>query len=213
MKEPSLLSTPTKMPGKSFGFSPTKCKIGRKLRLIKGSVCNGCYAFRGNYRWPNTVIAHEYRYQMLKDALDNPVSRYRFIGRLVQEIGRQRVPYFRWHDSGDLQSVDHLRLIAEVCSQTPHISHWLPTREYKIVREFMATNVCPDNLTIRLSAHMKNTVIGESNLPLGTVSSGVYRDIGDAQGYHCPASKQDNKCGACRMCWNKAYKLVIYKEH
>ena len=38
--------------------------------------------------------------------------------------------HFRWHDSGDLQSVHHLKKIFEVCNLTPDtMQHWLPTQE------------------------------------------------------------------------------------
>ena len=41
----------------------------------------------------------------------------------------RKVKYFRWHDSGDVQDLDHLRRIYEVCKLTPDVQHWMPTRE------------------------------------------------------------------------------------
>ncbi len=60
--------------------------------------------------------------------------------------------FHRWHDSGDLQSVEHLEKIIEVCRRTPQIQHWLPTRELAILRA--CRERIPANLTIRVSATM-----------------------------------------------------------
>ncbi len=46
-------------------------------------------------------------------------------------------PFFRWFDSGDLQSVEMVRDIVAVAERTPEIRHWLPTREYATVREYL----------------------------------------------------------------------------
>ena len=65
--------------------------------------------------------------------------------------------FFRWHDSGDLQSVDHLRAINEIALALPAVKFWLPSREYKIVKQFTDRETVADNLTIRLSAYFKAT--------------------------------------------------------
>ena len=40
------LSKPSKMPGWSIGIPAKECKTGAKLRLVKNSVCEGCYALK-----------------------------------------------------------------------------------------------------------------------------------------------------------------------
>ena len=60
--------------------------------------------------------------------------------------------HHRWFDSGDLQSVEMLRAICNVCALTPQIKHWLPTQERAIVQEFKRSNTIPANLVIRISA-------------------------------------------------------------
>ena len=56
------------------------------------------------------------------DSLDHP----QWVQAMVVLIDKQ--PWFRWHDSGDIQSLEHLEKIFEVCRLTPETSHWLPTR-------------------------------------------------------------------------------------
>ena len=44
------LSNTSKMPSKSFNLSALHCITGSKLANTKGSVCDGCYALKGNYQ-------------------------------------------------------------------------------------------------------------------------------------------------------------------
>ena len=112
--------------------------------------------------------------------------------------------FFRWHDSGDLQSVQHLRNIFDVCLATPAVSHWMPTREAKILKE-IKTEEIPKNLIIRMSSHM---------IDQGPVKSWPWTSTVATDGKHnCPASKQGNECGSCRACWNKDLKNVSYGKH
>ena len=132
--------------------------------------------------------------------------------------------YFRFHDSGDIQGLWHLDNICEVARRCPSVRFWLPTREYEIVVGYLATGRrIPDNLTIRLSAHMIDSepvlppeLVG---MPTSTVSSvSVYRSgvkIMDGKGsIECRAVEaRDNKCGPCRACWSRDVANVQYPQH
>jgi hypothetical protein len=43
------LSKPSKMPGWAYGIPAKECKTGSKLRQVKGSTCEKCYALKGCY--------------------------------------------------------------------------------------------------------------------------------------------------------------------
>ena len=125
--------------------------------------------------------------------------------------GKEKSGFFRWHDSGDIQSVIHLRKICQIAINLPDITFWLPTREYSIVSTYVKLyGAIPSNLTIRLSSLMIN-----GNAPsgiaktLGLTTSGVSKD----KSFSCPAPNQSNKCMDCRACWNKSVKNVSYKLH
>jgi len=196
------ISAPGKMPGASHNIPARECNVGTRLRAVKGSVCEECYAFeRGRYRFAPVQAA---LYRRL-EALDHPL----WVDAMVVLVGRQRVRFFRWFDSGDLQSIDHLARIVAVCEQTPHINHWLPTREYKIVSDYRAVRTLPlpPNLTIRLSAHM---VDGQPPTAYGLPTSTVTTDHSERT---CPAPDQQNQCGACRACWNPTVQNVAYGKH
>ena len=110
------LSSPSKMPGYAYNLPAWKCVTGVKLQAVEGSVCSGCYAMKGRYRFQNVKDAMQRRL----DRLHHP----RWVDAMVTLIDQQ--PVFRWHDSGDLQSVQHLKNIFEVCNRTPGTMHWLP---------------------------------------------------------------------------------------
>lgn len=134
--------------------------------------------------------------------------------------------YFRWHDSGDLQGVWHLYNITEVCRRTPDVQHWMPTREYEYVLQYLATGKpLPENLTVRLSAHM---IDSEPVLPpelaawptstVSTVSQrapGYETQLVEGKGsIECRAVEaRDNKCGPCRACWDRRVVNVNYPQH
>ena len=187
------LSKPSKMPGWSIGLPAKECKTGSKLRKIKNSVCSMCYALKGNYTRYKAIKAAQYvRLRSLNDA--------RWTAAIVTQIKRQK--YFRWHDAGDVQDLDHLNKIYEVCRQTPDTKHWMPTREAWI-KDHLASK--PDNLVIRFSPPMVNQRAPES----WPNSSMVVN-----KGFHtCPAPAQGGKCLDCRQCWDGDIKVVSYGKH
>ena len=197
------LSATKKMPCKGYSLPAAECKIGAYLRKIKGSTCNKCYAFRGNYAWPNVQKKLYHRL----DSLNNP----QWVEAMVTLIKKQeKSGFFRWHDSGDLQNVEHLEKIVEVCLATPNVQHWLPTREYSIVRLYLENKRFPANLTVRLSAHYVDKHPSTTyNLPTST----VHTKGSVVVGVECPAYLQNNQCGECRNCWNPTVLNVSYLKH
>ena len=192
------LSQPNKMPGYAYNIPAWHCITGSKLVDIENSVCAGCYALKNRYIMPIQAAAMERRFKSLThpqwvDAMVVLVTHY-----------SKKVPFFRWHDSGDLQGVDHLMNIFEVCIRTPQIQHWMPTREVKILKGIQPESV-PKNLIIRVSSHMINQ---------GPVKSWPWTSTVIDKGYHtCPAAAQGNECRDCRQCWNRDYSNVSYGKH
>ena len=191
------LSKPSKMPGPAYNLPASQCITGAKLVNVKGSTCSGCYALKGNYiRFPAVQKAMERRAaSLVHDS---------WIPAMVAQIKRHR--WFRWHDSGDLQSAQHLKNVFEVCKRTPGTRHWLPTRESRFI-SLMDPEVVPKNLKIVLSDHMNNQRVTPSWWPY---TSGVTTDHNQVT---CPASKQGNKCLNCRKCWDRNVSRVIYGKH
>ena len=125
-----------------------------------------------------------------------------WITAMVTQIKNQK--WFRWHDAGDIQSMEHLEKIFEVCKQTPETMHWMPTREAQFLKTIDPATV-PKNLIIRMSSHMVDQGPVKFWPWTSTVTS--------TGGASCPAPKQGGKCGDCRACWDSTVDEVIYPEH
>ena len=182
----------TKMPGLSYSLPAWECKTGSRLRKIPGSVCASCYALKGNYtRYPEIKKA---QYRRLK-AMRSPL----WVEAMITVIKRQK--WFRWHDAGDVQDLEHLNKIFEICRATPETRHWLPTREAWIKDHLTAK---PNNLVIRFSAPMV-----DQRAPASWPNSSEVVTSGAS----CPAAQQDNECRDCRNCWNPDIKVIKYGKH
>ena len=186
------LSKPGKMPGWSIGIPAKECKTGRKLQAVPGSVCYDCYAMKGCYVFK---VVQDAQYRRLKAIYTAP-----WVKAMAHLINSKKPDVFRWHDSGDVQDLEHLNKIYEVCRLTPTKRHWMPTREAWI-KDHLDSK--PANLVIRFSPPM----IGQRNDTWPNSSMVVEKDAS------CPAPSQGGKCGSCRQCWNPAVKVVSYGKH
>jgi hypothetical protein len=201
------LTSTSKMPCKSYSLPTEACITGFKLAQIPGSICHSCYANKGSYRmYENNIKPAQFA---RLDSLDSEF----WVSGMVAHIGKDA--FFRWHDAGDLQGVWHLKKIVAVCAATPNTKHWLPTREYGIIKAFIekhGKNSIPHNLTVRLSAMYPDKPV---NVPVslqgvqGVTVSNVHtaKPIGES----CKAPAQNGECKDCRLCWSGA--VVSYALH
>jgi len=187
------LSATGKMPCPSINLPAVACVTGSKLAKVPGTTCHGCYALKGRYRFPNVKEAMDRRLKALSDS--------RWVRAMVVLMKDRK--FFRWHDSGDIQSAWHLKRILEVCKQTPNTKHWLPTREAKLLA-LMNPNIIPPNLIIRLSATKVDGAASKSWPWTSTVST---------KDKTCPAPNQGGKCLDCRACWSRDIQNITYAKH
>lgn len=191
------LSKPSKMPGLAYGIPAKHCKVGSKLVNVPNSVCSKCYALKGRYSFKNVQDAQQRRFDTLNDPL--------WVDAITESIRRSKTDYFRWHDSGDLQSVDHLERICQVAWKLPNVKFWLPTRERAIVRDHHEEfGKPPKNLIIRVSATMIDGKAPTGFRNTSTVTTGEPS---------CPAYTQGGICGDCRKCWDGRVRNVSYPKH
>jgi hypothetical protein len=206
------LSNPSKLPGKAFGLPAAgeACPIGAKLALIPGTVCHGCYAVKSRYGFGTVKRAQDRRFQAVKAALADAGKRAEWLAAMTLLVGKQE--FFRWHDSGDVFSLEYLALIVDVVRATPQTRHWLPTRELVTVRRYQREHgTFPANLTVRLSLPRIDATTADAaklgafySLPTSTVTTGAPS---------CPAPKQGNACQDCRACWDSSVSNVSYHKH
>jgi len=196
------LGKPSKMPGFSTSLPASACIVGQKLAKVAGSVCSKCYADnRGNYAWP-----------VVKNALANrlkAITHPQWVDAMTLLVGHytdKNDPYFRIHDSGDIQSVAHLLDWVRIARNLPWVEFWMPTKETRMVKAAYAIegDNWPINLMVRLSAPMIGGMPPKSfgDLPTSTVAA--------EHGFECEAYKRENKCGPCRACWSPKVKNIDY---
>ena len=100
--------------------------------------------------------------------------------------------WFRWHDSGDIQSLKHLENIFTVCKRTSKTRHWMPTREAQFLKQLDPATI-PSNLIIRMSSHMidqgpvkfwpwTSTVTSSNNRPARRLIKATSAEAADSAG-------------------------------
>ena len=188
------LSEPSKLPCYSYNIPAAECRQGGRLRKVKNSVCSDCYAMKGLYRkYKKTVDpAQRRRFRAITDP--------RWVEAMSFLVNRRKLRFFRWFDSGDLQSVAHLAKIVDVANNCPGCKFWLPTREYNTVSAYCHDfPQLPSNLILRLSAHIIDGPAPQALAHrLGVKTSTVVTN-----GASCPAKQQNNQCLDCRQCWDE----------
>lgn len=201
-----------KMPGSTFAISAKRCNVGAKLAQVAGSTCSRCYALKLQKLRPSVDQGWEANYfkatQLIATKPEAWAKAMTF--QITRAAAKSGQPFHRWFDSGDLQSVEMLRAIVLTCEATPAIRHWLPTREAKVVRDYVAKfGALPSNLVVRVSA----TMIGDKPIAGHANTSTVHRKGTEHVGHACPASHQGNACGDCRACWSLDVANVSYPLH
>lgn len=197
------LSNPSKMPG--FGYSiPAKyCILGSILRNKPGTTCSSCYALKGRYVFHNVQQALERRFHTLRKP--------HWVDAFVTVLSYKDTRHFRWHDSGDLQGVWHLDNIIQVCRRVPDVKFWLPTREIKMVTDWLSQGKkVPKNLVIRISDHLIDQPLRGIDSRVKHHTSGVNTD---KKKVTCRAFETDGQCGKCRKCWDPRVRHVTYLKH
>jgi hypothetical protein len=199
------LTQTSKMPCKSYSLPTEACQTGFKMAQIEGSICASCYADKGFYKmYQNTIKPAQFA---RLDSINDPL----WVSGMVALIGNDK--FFRFHDSGDLQGLNHLEKIAQVAELTPNCRHWLPTREYGTVKQYIAKHgALPSNLIVRLSAMYPDQPVkipaslqGFDNITASNVHTGK------PLGTPCKAPEQNGACLDCRACWTN--ETISYQLH
>ena len=206
----------SKMPGSSFALTPSKCQTGSKLAKVPGSVCDKCYAVKSEKMYPSVRVGWMSNYlSATKMIEENPAQ---WAKAMAYQISRHAIKsgenYHRWFDAGDLQSTAMLDAIVMACELTPHIQHWLPTRELAFVKA--SKRKIPVNLVVRISS----TMIGDKPRSASHTST-VHAHGQDFAGRSCPSTTAKHRalnggkpgCGPCRDCWDDSISNVSYPLH
>jgi len=159
-------------------------------------VCKSCYAKKGMYRFPVVKNVREYNKEDYKKS--------DWVERMTKAVNK--FDYFRWFDSGDLESKELATKIFSVIHNTPNVKHWLPTRSDKIrsMRSAIGLLEALPNVAVRRSADN----VGLTKPERLNVNSYVItpEDIPNAQLLNitiCPVGSNaaQKSCGTCTACY------------
>jgi len=210
-----------KMPGSSYALPPSLCKVGGKLADVEGSVCYKCYAAKSEAMYPSVKQGWGDNYLKATSLIANKPEQWAqaMAFQIRKQAEKSGENYHRWFDGGDLQSVAMMFAIVRTCELTPHIEHWMPSREAAIIKAWIkAGGVAPANLVIRISS----TMIGDAPIKGHALTSTVHRHGLPHVGQACPSSSPEHRalredkasnCGTCRTCWSKEAANVSYPLH
>ena len=201
-----------KMPFYSYGLPVKNCITGSKLAKIKKldkiPTCKLCYAKRNMY---NTTAVKKSHAKRLK-GINHPY----FVKAMIYEINhltknQKEKKYFRWHDSGDLQSMKHLLKLIKIALSLPKIKFWLPTNERKFIKSYLRSKKSfPINFNERISSIF---IDHEPSKKYEFNTSSLFKKIKPINSKICYSYKRNNQCGSCRACWNKNISNIAYKSH
>ena len=202
------LSKTGKMPCASFSLPAEACITGSRLHKIVGSVCSSCYARKNFYRMP-TVREPRVWNLAVWNQTEKTGQTNLWVSAVVSAVG-PKASFFRWFDSGDIQSVSMLRAISAVATLLPNCKFWLPTHELGIVKAFKKQGgQIPLNLIIRKSADM----LDEVEEIEGMLTASVGKNPTSYATEQCKAYTQGGKCLDCRSCWNASIQNINYPLH
>ena len=211
----AMLSAPSKPSCKAWSTrAGATCPFSLDADGNVVPICKACFAKKGRYVFPNVKDAQDRR--------DKDAKKSDWIARMITAIEKDE--FFRWFDSGDINTVERAEAIFEVMKATPNVKHWLPTRSYKDLdcSNVLTKMVELGNVSVRCSsddigAEFKNftndlTAVGGTSLVVADPA-----EIKSESVHVCPATtnKDTKTCAAadCRACWDTEIEIVAYKLH
>jgi hypothetical protein len=166
---------------------------------VRSFVCNGCYALKGSYGNPSTVIVMAMRFMVIEQWLDEGRRRFGrergeqvFATRMIDAIQAQRelsrrvrasvLPkwwwstahpdFFRIHDSGDFYRPDYYRGWLSICRHLPDVHFWAPNRTYATTTKFTVGEGA-EGETFDVRDIPKNLALRPSALHFGAAAAAV----------------------------------------
>lgn len=198
------LSKNSKMPAYTIAIPAREsCPRGGKLAKVAGTVCFDCYAVKGHDAMTPAIKAKERRWSTIKLALTSGTVRALWLEAFV--VSMKSETYFRWHSAGDIFSPEYAQLMLAAIKLTPHVKHWIPTKEPRLSKVLLGLSNC----TVRLSDDMVN----QAKNKYQGLTSGVHTAENGGRGQACVAPNQEGQCLDCRACWSADVAHVSYKIH
>lgn len=194
-----------------------------------GKCCDGCfrecYAVRSlKLHHNSTTVAWGTNTVILRNDPD------KILNEITEYCTKNIVKYFRFHTSGELESVGQLKLYCEICKRNPDVVFYTYTKNFDALVEYFTENPVPENFVINLSEWHGNiaeymdgiadTRKGEiANILFNTKMNVFSYDDGESgcakEMVHCPAIDSKGHetgvtCAMCRRCMKMGNRTAVY---
>lgn len=179
-----------------FNLPPKKTCTPSYWCLHGNDGSPACYALRNNFLLPNVINGALERFEISKGE--------DFVERMIYEIQKNRVKYFRFHASGDFYNEEYVEKVREIVFSCPETLFRTSTRRRDLTSSIHKLNSLP-NIIIRESLDNERSE-PTMNLPFAAISSLYIVKRSDS--YHCP-----NDCTECGYhCWKNSSNMD-FDEH
>lgn len=169
-----------------------------------------CYCMRGHQAYPNVCGAYHRNWRLWTENPD------KFEEQLNAILTFSGVGMFRYNDAGEIPDSRFLAMMCRVAEKHPEVIFLAYTKKYEMINNFLDNgNEIPKNLTIRFSAWDKSwNVPNPYNLPMAYVDFKKNENNPDIPNntFICPGNGKTT-CSACKVCWRKNVKSVVFKQH
>lgn len=191
------------------GSAPLSTKAGRVVSSVPGTcsnceLCEGhCYAIRYTKARPSVAAAYERNTLLLRE---DPERLGRFIVAAIMMFDR---PLFRWNVAGDIDSAEHMQMVANVCAQTPNVKHAIYTHNIKYVTDYMNKFGPISNLAVNWSIEYKPDEEERATAAKYGFQFFAYDNHSGrfSECAHCPAVDENGErtgfqCYTCQRCYS-----------
>lgn len=154
--------------------------------------------------------------------------------KIKNEIGeyckKNIVKFFRFHTSGELESINQLILYCEICTENPDVNFYIYTKRFDLIEEHFVKNhnQLPENFIINLSewhenimkyiySPNENTRRFFSRLNIFAFDDHTKESVFASNLTHCPAVDRYGHetgvtCAQCRRCMTPNHHTAVH-EH
>jgi hypothetical protein len=164
-----------------------------------------CYGRGGMYHFPAAKALRDHNRAVIADCLTLPASEaIPAIARAYAPTVGKRATLHRLHDTGDVDSLEHLLGLIQLAKQRPTVGFWLPTHRSDLL-PLVSPAGMPNNMLVRLSARGIGDMAPLSIWPWTSVS--FNRGHAPADAFVCPGNCKDFNC---RACWDRDVPVIGY---
>ena len=198
------------LPYLSPGNSKVRCPIYNvpsRVTCRTDLICsNYCYAKKAERLYPNCLPCRLKNFELSKREDFVKAFYYQHILMLDKNTGKYNKEYFRFHEAGDIYSIEYLHKLYEIISLSPDVLFYTYTKRTDILTPEELTKR-PKNFIICYSVDGLQTDIPKE-IPSGFDNIAITHPTKT----NCPANKTKKCMQNCFKCASAGH-TIVFKKH